>query len=238
MRIVVRWRRTLAQLRLPSAVRIHEIETLRPTNESLASLTGQSDHLVIRSNVQRVLSRTTGETIKGAIRTSHLIGTLISQGPATYLHFEELHHFDLAFRRLAQPGKRIDNFDQTAFLSAGKDGILANETVFRCHVKDMNGRVIFSGDHVDGDVIESYQIKLDQRSFAGSRWDSAIQQLILSISSFQQGTARVIRIAKRVSVSRVEGFPGRIGTRLELERPGERFLHRIQREGANGRSSN
>ncbi len=240
VRIVVWRRQTLAQLRLPSTVRIHEIETLRPVGESLASLTGQSDHLVFRSNVQRVLSSTTGETIKGAIRMSHLIGTLISQGPATYLHFEELHRFDLAFRRLAQPGKKIDNFDQAAFLSAGQDGIFANETVSRCRVKDVNGRVIFSGDHVDGDVVESYRIELDQRStsvFSGSRLDSSIHQLILS-SSFQQGTARVNRIAMRVGVSRFDTLPGRIGTRLELERTGERFLHRIQRKGANGRSSN
>jgi hypothetical protein len=148
-----------------------------------------------------------------------------------------LHRFYLSVSRIAKPGKRIDNFDQTAFLSAGQDGIFANETVSRRHVKDVNGRVIFSGDHVDGNVVESYQIELDQRSFAGSRWDSSIHQLILS-SSFQQGTARVIRIAMRVSVSRVEGFPGRIGTRLDFERTGERFLNRIQGEGANGRSSN
>jgi hypothetical protein len=153
-----------------------------------------------------------------------------------------LHRFYLSVSRIAKPGKRIDNFDQTAFLSAGQDGIFANETVSRCHVKDVNGRVIFSGDHVDGNVVESYQIELDQRSFAGSRWDSAIHQLIPS--SFHQGsartagTARVIRIAMRVDVSRVDTLPGRIGTRLDFERTGERFLHRIQREGTNGRSSN
>ena len=56
VRIVVGRRRTLAQLRLPPALRIHGIETLRPAGESLASLTGQSDHLVFRSNVQRVVS--------------------------------------------------------------------------------------------------------------------------------------------------------------------------------------
>ncbi len=56
VRIVVGRRRTLSQLRLPSAVRIHGIETLRLVGESLALLTGQSDHLVLRSNVQRALS--------------------------------------------------------------------------------------------------------------------------------------------------------------------------------------
>ncbi len=64
---------------------------------------------------------------------------------------------------MAQPGKRMDNFDQTAFLSPGKDGIFANETVSRCHVEDVNGRMILSGDYVDGDVVESFQIQLDQR---------------------------------------------------------------------------
>ena len=138
---------------------------------------------------------------------------------------------------MAKPGKRIDNFDQSVFLSAGKDGILANETVSRCHVEDVNGRMNLSGDHVDGNVIEWSRIELDQRStsvFSGSRLDSAIRQLIL-FSSFQQGTARINRIAMRVelTLSQVE-----VGLDWNLNGPSNDSCIRIQREGANGRSSN
>lgn len=57
---------------------------------------------------------------------------------STYLLFEKLHRFDLAVGQLARQGQRIDDLDQTGFLGPGQDGILANETVSRRHVEDVD----------------------------------------------------------------------------------------------------
>lgn len=74
----------------------------------------------------------------------------------TYLLFEKLHRFDLAVGQLARQGQRIDDLDQTGFLGPGQDGILANETVSRRHVEDMDEWMNFGGHHVDRDVTESF----------------------------------------------------------------------------------
>ena len=75
---------------------------------------------------------------------------------STYLLFEKLHRLDLAAGQLARQGKRIDNLDQTGFLGPGQDGVLADETVSGCHVKDVDERMDFGGHHVDRDVTESF----------------------------------------------------------------------------------
>ena len=55
--LVGRWC-TLFKDRLPSAIWIHGIETLRLGGESFTSLAGsQSDHLIFRSDVKSVLHR-------------------------------------------------------------------------------------------------------------------------------------------------------------------------------------
>ena len=107
------------------------------------------------------------------------------------------------------------------------------------------------GYNVDGDVIESSQVEPNKRPVLVKRLHCSVHQLILfslkqrawmssdaTIVTATAGRVRRMVGTVRMRVGRVNRFPCRIRTRLATEGTGKRLLHRIQRKGAHGRTSN